>query len=402
MPIRGANQAYEKWLRAQLGDHVVESDLVRKRKKMTDSAFGFLRATYWRWAETILEVCPDLAEAPPALAVGDIHLENFGTWRDIEGRIVWGVNDFDEAAEMPYVLDLVRLATSAVLADSPECPELEQVCSHIVEGYENGLEQPEAFVLDRQHMWMRTKFVVSEAQRAEFWRKLGERHEEAKARAKKLEKQIEKKLEGKQRKDQERKEQARKAKQPASQQPVDPPKHFVKALNGALPEPDIMLSYWPRSAGTGSLGRPRWVGFAHWRGAPLLREAKALVPSGWTRANGNGSRIRLNEIAQGKFRSPDPWYRASGSVLVRRLSPNNRKLEIGDRIDASILLHPDMLWAMGRDLAAIHVGVRDRRDAIKADLDKRKKRWIRANVEAAAEFVRQEYQDWNKSAKNGG
>ena len=63
---------------------------------------------------TILNVCPDLANAPSVLAVGDIHLENFGTWRDAEGRLVWGVNDYDEAAEMPYILDLVRLAVSAL------------------------------------------------------------------------------------------------------------------------------------------------------------------------------------------------------------------------------------------------------------------------------------------------
>ena len=65
-------------------------------------------APIWRWAETILEVCPDLAGAAAVLAVGDIHLENFGTWRDGDGRLVWGVNDFDEAARMPYALDLVR------------------------------------------------------------------------------------------------------------------------------------------------------------------------------------------------------------------------------------------------------------------------------------------------------
>ena len=50
------------------------------------------------------------------LSVGDLHLENFGTWRDADGRLVWGVNDFDEAAVMPYVLDLVRLVTSIQLA----------------------------------------------------------------------------------------------------------------------------------------------------------------------------------------------------------------------------------------------------------------------------------------------
>ena len=55
-------------------------------------------------------------DAPRVLSVGDLHLENFGTWRDADGRLAWGVNDFDEAAVMPYVLDLVRLATSIQLA----------------------------------------------------------------------------------------------------------------------------------------------------------------------------------------------------------------------------------------------------------------------------------------------
>jgi uncharacterized protein (DUF2252 family) len=50
------------------------------------------------------------------LAVGDLHVENFGTWRDTEGRLVWGANDFDEVASMPYTIDLVRLVTSAILA----------------------------------------------------------------------------------------------------------------------------------------------------------------------------------------------------------------------------------------------------------------------------------------------
>ena len=43
-------------------------------------------------------------------------MENFGTWRDAKGRLAWGVNDFDEAATLPYTNDLVRLATSASLA----------------------------------------------------------------------------------------------------------------------------------------------------------------------------------------------------------------------------------------------------------------------------------------------
>ena len=62
------------------------------------------------------EVCLSCDRASQVLALGDLHIENFGTWRDIEGRLVWGVNDFDEACELPHTLDLVRLAASAHLA----------------------------------------------------------------------------------------------------------------------------------------------------------------------------------------------------------------------------------------------------------------------------------------------
>ena len=54
---------------------------------------------------------------------------------------------------------------------------------------------------------------------------------------------------------------------------------------------------------------------------------------------------------------------------------------------------------MGRDLGAVHLGARDRRDALRKDLEKRKRRWFRTHVEAAAEFVAREYAEWKKSAK---
>ena len=119
IPFAESKSAYEAWLAKQLGDELVATDLAAKSDAMRASGFVFLRATYWRWAEIIPEICPDLMSAPQVLAVGDIHLENYGTWRDRDGRLVWGVNDFDEAAEMPYALDLVRLSTSAALAMPP-------------------------------------------------------------------------------------------------------------------------------------------------------------------------------------------------------------------------------------------------------------------------------------------
>jgi hypothetical protein len=114
MNIVKATHRFETWL----GGHttLVKPDLSLKHQRMAEAVFPFLRATFYRWMQIWPEICPDLAKAPRVLAVGDLHVENFGTWRDIEGRLVWGVNDFDEAAVLPYTIDLVRLAASALFA----------------------------------------------------------------------------------------------------------------------------------------------------------------------------------------------------------------------------------------------------------------------------------------------
>src|SRR5580704_16118382 len=107
---------------------------------MTKSPFEFLRATFYRWAQRWPEVCPEESSAPEVLAVGDLHVENFGTWRDAEGRLIWGVNDFDEAHPMAYTIDLVRLATSAhlAIAEEPLNFNTGEGCDAILEGYRRG------------------------------------------------------------------------------------------------------------------------------------------------------------------------------------------------------------------------------------------------------------------------
>src|SRR4029077_21024276 len=109
-----STRAYESWLRERCS--IVTSDLRLKHRRLIESPFVFLRGTFYRWMQLWPRVCVELARAPCVLAIGDLHIENFGTWRDVEGRLVWGVNDVDEAYELPYTLDLVRLATSALLA----------------------------------------------------------------------------------------------------------------------------------------------------------------------------------------------------------------------------------------------------------------------------------------------
>ncbi len=160
-----------------------------------------------------------------------------------------------------------------------------------------------------------------------------------------------------------------------------PPARWLKLFAEALPDPSITLAYWPRTAGTGSLGRPRWVGYGSWQrrtAAARMQGAGSfrLDARAWRRRNACAS----TTLPAATTARPTHGTRQPEIVLIRRLSPNNRKIDVADRRDASRLLHPDLLWAMGRDLAAVHLGVRDRRDAIRKDLAKRKQRWFRATL----------------------
>src|SRR5215472_8199509 len=114
MNVVKATRQFEDWLGRRTA--LVKPDLRLKHKRMKEEIFSFFRATYYRWAQLWPKACTDLSRAPHVLAVGDLHVENFGTWRDIEGRLIWGVNDFDEASPLAFANDLVRLVASAHLA----------------------------------------------------------------------------------------------------------------------------------------------------------------------------------------------------------------------------------------------------------------------------------------------
>jgi uncharacterized protein (DUF2252 family) len=165
--------AYEKWLGKQLT--LIPKDLALKHKLMKGDIFSFFRATFYRWAQLYPQVCEGSASAPQLLAVGDLHVENFGTWRDAEGRLVWGINDFDEVSRMPYTIDLVRLAASAHLAiDSQKLLiDHNDACAAILSGYKECLKTAgNPWVIAGHHPWLRD--MVSPALRdpIAYWDKL--------------------------------------------------------------------------------------------------------------------------------------------------------------------------------------------------------------------------------------
>jgi uncharacterized protein (DUF2252 family) len=123
--------------------NVVESELSWKHAQMRADRFMFFRGTYYRWARLWPGVCNDLRNATKLLRIGDLHIGSYGTWRDSEGRLCWGVADFDDSYPLPYTSDLVRLAASVkIITDSQDLSiKFRDGCDAILEGYEQSLKE---------------------------------------------------------------------------------------------------------------------------------------------------------------------------------------------------------------------------------------------------------------------
>ncbi|CAM5351294.1 hypothetical protein SALBM217S_02613 [Streptomyces griseoloalbus] len=58
---------------------------------------------------------------------GDLHAENYGTYMDAGGRLVFNVNDFDEAYVGPFLWDLKRFVASVALIGYAKALSDEQI-----------------------------------------------------------------------------------------------------------------------------------------------------------------------------------------------------------------------------------------------------------------------------------
>ena len=364
MQITDATRHYEAWLAQQTS--IVPADLTAKHQAMAapHAVFPFLRATFYRWLQLWLATCPELATAPPVLAVGDLHVENFGTWRDAEGRLIWGVNDFDEACVLSYTHDLVRLATSALLAIQAGHLSLpgRGACDALLKGYADGLaEGGRPYVLEAQHHRLRTAALGELRDPAVFWPKL-----DALPTI------------------------------PAAEVPTP----ARQALEGLLPEPGLAYRVVHRQAGLGSLGRQRWTAIATWGGGPLAREVKALVPSAywWVHPNAEPDLSAYQALLDRAVRVPDPFVRVAGRWIVRRLAPDCSRIEL-----AALPAGRDetrLLRAMGRETANVHLGSPAAVPAVQQDLAHRGEDWLHAAAKAMAAVTENDWQVWREAARH--
>lgn len=102
-----------------------------KFRKMAASAFAFYRGTaalFYHDLDQDRRGGPYLDERTSRVWIhGDLHAENFGTYMDAQGRLIFNVNDFDEAYVGPFTWDLKRFAASVALIGYAKALSDEQI-----------------------------------------------------------------------------------------------------------------------------------------------------------------------------------------------------------------------------------------------------------------------------------
>jgi hypothetical protein len=334
---------------------LIKTDLVSKHEQMRGDPFPFFRATFYRWAQVWTDICEHAAKAPKVLAVGDLHVENFGTWRDMEGRLIWGINDFDETWRLPYTNDLIRLATSALLAQM-QCDPKEGM-ETILEGYKACADAGgKPFALAEHHHALRQMATARLHEPERFWEKL----------------------------------------HALPDIKEEPPAGARKALARIMPDPDLKWRIVHRIAGLGSLGRQRYVALAEWRGGSIAREAKALAPSAcvWAADVKGSASILYPEMLNSAVRCRDPFVRFQKRWIVRRLAPDCSRIEL-----AALPAERDelrLLHAMGWETANIHLGTAKRK-TLGADLAERPKGWLYRAAKSMEKAMLADFEEYRKS-----
>jgi hypothetical protein len=348
-----ATERYEAWLGGRL--RLIPRDIDLKHERMRAAPFEFLRSTFYRWAQIWRDVCGDSAKGPEALSVGDLHVENFGTWRDSEGRLVWGINDFDEACLLPFSSDLIRLATSARFADLSSEPKA--AAAAILEGYAEAIEAGgRPFVLAERHKELRELATARLHHAESYWQKLRD-----------------------------------------LPHVKDVPPDARKAIERLMPEGKLEWHTVQRVAGLGSLGRERYAAITAWRGGFIAREAKALAPSACRWIDRSVPRRSLSqELLDRAVRCRDPFVRFEKRWVVRRLAPDCSRIELSDLPKQRAELR--LLRAMGWETANVHLGSLKRRD-LQEGLAKRPRAWLQQAAQKMERAVHADFEEWSAVAR---
>jgi uncharacterized protein (DUF2252 family) len=237
-----------------------------KLAKMVQSPFIFLRGACHLFYDGLPDT-PLFRHAPLAWCCGDLHFENFGSYKGDNRLVYFDINDYDEAALAPATWDLVRLLTSvhcgaqALNITRAEAIAVSQAC---IEAYRAALTGGKALWVERDTCGGLVNTLLSSLQqrpRAAFL----DKRTVIKGRHRTLRLDNQKAL-------------------PATDEQRQLVTSFIGQFAATQSNPDFykVLDVARRIAGTGSLGVERYVVLVEGKGSPdsnYLLDIKEAKPS---------------------------------------------------------------------------------------------------------------------------
>jgi len=123
-----------------------------KYAAMAENAFRFYRGSCHLFYED-LSKAKGFPDSPLAWICGDLHLENFGSYKGGNRLVYFDLNDFDEAVLAPALWEVSRLVTSIFLAfeilklDKKKARNMAQL---FIKSYANTLAGGKAYYIERK------------------------------------------------------------------------------------------------------------------------------------------------------------------------------------------------------------------------------------------------------------
>jgi uncharacterized protein (DUF2252 family) len=359
---------------------------------MRRSAFSFLRGTshlfHDDWPND-----PLLDRSPLAWISGDLHLENFGSYKGDNRLAYFDLNDFDEAALAPCARDLARFLTSVLIAARSlglrERDAMTLVKRFLI-AYRAALGEGKARWVERQTAEGMVRDLLRDVRYLTRKRLLGIRTKVV-GRSRRL--------------------RLGKRALPVSGAERQKLARIIERFANSQPEPRFysLIDVARRVAGTASLGLERYVLLVEGRGAPDklvlldLKQAIAscLPPTGpgfaWT-----SDARRVVSIQRWAQAVPPallhPVQTGGRSYVLRELQPSQVRLSL-ELWDGTLGRLEEVMVTMGQLVAWSHLRSGGRQGSAVADqwmAFAGEKSWGPALVEFASSYSRQVERDWKE------
>ena len=334
-----------------------------KYRKMRNNAFAFLRGTchlfYARLPQEGI-----LKNAPLAWVCGDLHLENFGSYKGDNRLVYFDINDFDEAALAPATWDLARMLTSVrVGADSMGISpsRAQTLCTVFLDTYTSTLAAGKSYWVERETAQGPVRALLDglrDRQRVQFL----DTRTDVKGKNRILRMDVKKAL-------------------PASSMQRTAVTDFMASFAKSQANPGFykVLDVARRVAGTGSLGLERYVILVQGKGSPngnYLLDLKLSLPSSlipqlrvsqplWATEAHRVVMLqrRLQAVSMAFLQ---PVLMGETAYILRGLQPSEDRIAL----DHTSLSMPDLtevIGTMGRVVAWAHLRGAGREGSANAD-----------------------------------